>query len=135
MRKWQKKFLSRGPATVVYYVEQLNTDPELVGSQPAAASARRISQKVHSRIPATVAHIYSRRARMITPFVEQLISSRVGIQPPSTLGDKDLVLERAVTVVLMLGTTIYCSGAMRKFEKIILSRGPGTVGIQGDQQQ
>jgi hypothetical protein len=40
-----KKFLSRGPATVVYYVEQLNTDPELAGSQPAAACARRKLQK------------------------------------------------------------------------------------------
>jgi hypothetical protein len=41
MRKWQKKFLSRGPATVVYYVEHLNSNPELVGSQPAADGAKR----------------------------------------------------------------------------------------------
>ncbi len=57
MRKWQKQFLSRGQETVVYYVEQLDTDPELVGSQPAVASARRKLQKVNSRIPATVVHL------------------------------------------------------------------------------
>jgi hypothetical protein len=57
MTKWQKQFLSRGQETVVYFVEQLNTDPEFVGSQPAAASARRKLQKVNSRIPATVVHL------------------------------------------------------------------------------
>jgi hypothetical protein len=130
MRKWQKKFLSRGPATEVYYVEQLNTDPELVGSQPAATSARRKLQKVHLRIPATIAHIYSRRVRIITPLVKQLITDpefKGSYSATIRIGRKRLGFWKTVTVALMVGTTIYWSGVMRKWQKTFLSRGPATV--------